>query len=81
MMYLYQLCLFQGQNDYNVPRQVTVPACRNKTLRVEILNDEVVERNETVIIRGLTSHSSIRTTGGSMTITITDNDSKIISLN
>ena len=44
-------------------------------MNVTIVNDQTVEKNETIEISGYVTDRRIRITGGTKVITITDNDS------
>ena len=44
-------------------------------MNVTIVNDQIVEKNETIEISGYVTDRRIRITGGTKVITITDNDS------
>ena len=66
--------------DYgNIPMAYTVPACQNLTcVNVTIVDDDIVEKDETIEITGSVRDDRIRMTGGTKFITITDNDSMLL---
>ena len=76
----FHLLLIEATVDYdNIPMAYTVPACQNSTcVNVTIVDDDIVEKDETIEITGSVSDRRIRMTGGTKVITITDNDSMLL---
>ena len=65
-------------DDYSgLPSYLTIPECSNREcVTIEITEDQVVEMNETILVRISQSVNSVSYDRSTATITIYDNDSK-----
>ena len=67
----------KGEDYSGLESYLTIPKCRNRQcMAIQITEDQVVEMNETILVRISQSVNSVSYDRSTATITIYDNDSK-----